>query len=100
MKELELRQHATCSLCNQPIGASGLPLFYVVKVERFGVKLDAVRRQDGLTALLGGHAGLAQVMGTDAEMTETLMPERTLTVCETCSTSNVVMMTLTQEEDG
>lgn len=65
MKEQELRAHATCSLCRQKIGASGLPLFYRLTVERFGVKLDAVRRQAGLEMMLGGAVRIAQAMGID-----------------------------------
>ncbi len=37
MKERELREHATCSLCRQKIGHTGLPLFWVVRIERFGI---------------------------------------------------------------
>lgn len=47
MKERELRAHAVCSLCRKKIGDSGMPLFYRLTVERFGVKVDAARRQAG-----------------------------------------------------
>lgn len=86
MKEKELRAHATCSLCRQKIGASGLPLFYRLTVERFGVKLDAVRRQAGLEMMLGGHVLIAQAMGPDEEMTMPMMEKLVLVVCESCST--------------
>lgn len=85
MKEKELRAHATCSLCRKKIGESDLPLFYRLTIERFGVKLDAVRRQAGLEMLLNGHVGLAQIMGPDEEMAMPLMEKLTLVVCETCS---------------
>lgn len=86
MKEKELRKHATCSFCQKPILAGGLPCFYTVRIERHGVKLDAVGRQQGLTMFLGGRADLAQVMGPDEEMTIPLMDPVNLTVCEPCST--------------
>ena len=38
MKEAELRRYATCSLCGQKIGHTGLPLFWTVTIERFGVE--------------------------------------------------------------
>ena len=85
MKESELRAHAICSICKKKIGASGLPMFYRLKIERFGVKLDAMRRQDGLTALLNGHARLAMVMGTDEDMAIPAMDPLTLVICEACA---------------
>jgi hypothetical protein len=84
MKEAELRQHARCSLCRNPILSSGLPLFWRVTVERFGLDMQAVRRQDGLGAFLG-HAGLAAVMGPDEDMATPMMPPVVLAVCETCA---------------
>lgn len=85
MKEKELREHATCSLCRKPVMASGLPLFWTLKIERFGIKLDAVKRQQGLTMMLNGHAALAAVMGRDEDMAESVMAPVTVTVCETCA---------------
>jgi hypothetical protein len=85
MKEEELREHAKCNVCGKGIGASGLPMFWTVRVERHGLKADAIQRQTGLTMMLGGHAGLARVMGPDEEMTTPLMDPVELTVCETCA---------------
>ena len=84
MKEAELRKHANCSLCTQPILASGLPLFYRVTIERFGIDLTAVRRQSGL-AMMIGHAGIAAAMGPDDDMAKPIMETVVLTVCEPCS---------------
>lgn len=86
MKEQELRAHATCSLCRQKIGASGVPLFYRLTIERFGVKLDAVRRQTGLAMLLNGNGVIARVMGPDEDMAMPVMDPLVLVVCESCST--------------
>lgn len=91
MKERELRDHATCSLCREkilsPAAAGGLPLFWRVTVERFGVDLRAVERQQGLTMLLGGNATIAAAMGPDEEMTQPLMEPLVLTICERCGTA-------------
>lgn len=35
MKEAELRKLATCGVCGQKIGHTGLPSFWRVKVERY-----------------------------------------------------------------
>jgi|SRR3990167_9810439 len=89
MREIELREHAKCSICNNLIGSTGLPLFWVVKVERHGIRMGAICRQDGLAALLNGNSYLAQVMGADEEMTQSLMGPITLTVCEACAMENI-----------
>jgi hypothetical protein len=86
MKELGLRANATCGLCHNKIGACGILMFYRVRIERHFVKLDVVQRQSGLEMMLGGHVRLAQVMGTDEEMTEQAMNPIEFTVCEACST--------------
>ena len=69
----------------KPIGHTGLPLFWTVKIERHGILMNAVKRQDGLTALLGGNPYIASVMGADEEMTQSMTGEVKITVCETCA---------------
>lgn len=86
MKEKELRACATCALCRKKIGASGMPLFWRVRIERHGIKMDAVKRQAGLEMLLDGHVAIAQAMGADEEMTIPVMDPIEFTVCETCAT--------------
>lgn len=84
MNEDELRKHATCDLCKKRIGHTGLPLFWRVRIERFGIDLAAVKRQDGLGAFLG-NSQLARVMGDDPVMAKPAMEAKTLTLCETCA---------------
>lgn len=85
MKEQELRDAANCAFCRKPFGASGLPLFYRVRIRRFGLDVGAVRRQAGLEMMLGGAVALAQVMGQDEEMAKPLGDGIEFTVCEPCS---------------
>ena len=85
MKEQELRAAAECALCDQKIGNSRVPLFYRVTVERYGVNLAAVQRQQGLGMMLGSPA-LAMVMGADEDLATRVMEPVTVTVCEACST--------------
>lgn len=87
MKERELANHTTCNLCNRLITSCGLPLFWRVKVERFGLDARAMRKQAGLGMMLGSPA-LAEIMGTDADMAKSMMDEVTLTVCEGCAMDN------------
>lgn len=84
MKEAELRKHLTCDLCNRKITATGLPLFWRVKVERFGIDAQAVQRQHGLAMHLGSPV-LASIMGTDPDMAKPVMDPVTLTLCEGCA---------------
>lgn len=84
MKERELREHSTCSLCSKPILHTGLPLFWRVTVERFGIDMAAMRRQTGLAMTLGS-APLAGVMGPDEDMAKPMMEPVKLTVCESCA---------------
>lgn len=85
MKEAELRKHAKCTLCNRGIGhRGGLPLFWRVTIERFGVDLNAAKRLDGLAAMLGSPA-LASVMGPNEDLAKPVMDPAVLTVCESCA---------------
>lgn len=87
MKEAELRKHATCSRCREKVLHTGLPLFWRVTVERFGVDIAAAKRQDGLGRFLGSSV-LAEVMGPNQDMATLLMGPVTLTLCETCAMDN------------
>lgn len=85
MKEAELQKHTKCDSCRRPVLASGLPLFWRVTIERFGIDMQAVQRQQGLTMMLGGHAMLAAAMGPDEDMAVPVMDKVTRTLCETCA---------------
>lgn len=96
MREIELRTAATCALCGELIGLTGLPLFWRVRIERHGIDLAAVQRQAGLALLLGNSA-LALAMGPDEEMTTPLMEPITFTVCEPCGTRDTSIAYLALE---
>ena len=92
MREAELREVCTCAHCGKKIGETGLPLFYRVTIERHGIDLKAVQRQQGLTMMLGGNAAIAQAMGADEHLTIRLVDPFTVTVCEPCSQLDVPLM--------
>ena len=94
MKEKELRESAKCGVCGRLIGETGLPLFYRVKIERFGIDLAAVNRLQGLTMILGGNALVASAMSPDDEFAKPLMDPVTVTVCEACSMTPVYIPVL------
>jgi hypothetical protein len=94
VKEAELRELATCCVCHQKILASGVPLFWRVTVERFGVDLAAVRRQDGLAQFVGSSA-VAEAIGPGEEMTVPIS-RVVVAVCEKCCTENVCVAQLAE----
>lgn len=85
MRESELRKHANCSMCGKGIGHTRIPLFWRVRIERFGLDAGALTRQQGLTMMLGGSAALAAVMGADEDMAKPVMEPITITLCERCA---------------
>lgn len=98
MKERELLKHLTCSFCGKPIAHSGLPMFWTVKVERFGIDANAIRRQHGLGLMLGSPA-LAGVMGPDEDMAKPVMEPVTLTACEPCALTPVVLAIALEKQE-
>ncbi len=84
MKEVELRKHTLCSICGQKVLHTGVPLFWKVTVERFGVDLRATQRQDGLAAFIGNTA-IASVMGPGEDLAKPMMEAQVLTLCEECA---------------
>ena len=98
MKEKELRKAAKCVICGKGIGHTRLPLFWRVRIERWGLKMDALQRQQGLAMILGGHALLASVMGPDEDMAEKISSIE-VTICETCAMEENLPVALLAEKD-
>lgn len=99
MKEKELRENAICSMCGDKVLSAGLPLFWRVTIERFGIDLNAVQRQQGLTMMMGGNAVIAAVMGADEEMAKHIVDPIALTICEPCCTENTCVARLAELGD-
>ena len=97
MKESELRKVAECRICHKKIGESGLPLFWRIRFERYGLKSDAIQKQQGLTMMLGGHAAIAAVMGPDEDMADRI-DSFEITVCETCAGKNTSVYQMAMED--
>lgn len=84
MNRQELLNATQCAICCKPFGHAGLPLFWRVTVERYGVDMAAVRRQDALGSFMGNQA-LADVMGSERVLASPIGDPKTVTVCETCA---------------
>lgn len=87
MKATELKKHATCSLCRNPILSSGLPLFWRVTIEHLAVDIGAVNRQYRLGKMLGSHT-LAATIGPDKDVAKPIVDQTQITVCQHCSLAN------------
>lgn len=99
MKEKELRESAKCGVCEKGFGDTGVPLFWRITIERFGVDMTAVRRQDGLAQMLGSSV-LANVMGADEDMTKPTMDPVKVTICEDCIMKPVIIAALAEREEN
>ncbi len=87
MKESELRKVAECRICHKKIGPSGIPLFWRIRFERYGLKSDVIQR----------HQGLAAVMGPDEDMADRI-DSFEITVCETCAGKNTSVYQMAMED--
>ena len=96
MKEKELREVAVCGVCNKPIGKSGVPLFWRIRIERYGLKAGAIQRQQGLAMMMGGHGLLASVMGPNEDLAEKISSKE-ITVCNDCDMKSVRIASLAME---
>jgi hypothetical protein len=101
MKEEELRTHAKCSVCGKGIGHTGLPFFWTLTVDRYGLVLGALRRNGAIADYFGGgHTGsvLARALGEDEDMAEKIMDTVTLTLCENCAMERLTIPALCEAE--
>ncbi len=81
-----------CALCGKGIAHAGIPLFYVLKIQRFGLNAQAINQQAGLEQYFGGGsqgAVLANVMGADPDIAKPINEnESEVWICEPCSTED------------
>lgn len=90
MKGKELRSIAVCASCGNKIGASGIPVFTRIRIQRFGLNLKALQEQDGLAAAVGSTI-VAQAMGSDQDMAMSLTDEVLASICSGCEQIPVVI---------
>lgn len=90
MRERELRAAVKCGACGKPFGHTRSPLFWRLTIARYGVRTDALQRQDGLAAMVGSPV-LAAILGPDEEMAQLVMKPVTVTICEGCALSPQVL---------
>lgn len=101
LDEAELRALCTCSACGRKIGQTAIPILWKVSLERHGLNLPAIQRQQGLGQMLGGNARLAMVMGSGEPMTIPLMDRVTVMVCDecACAVNTLPLMALAEKSE-
>ncbi len=95
---IKQRELAPCGICGKGVAHGNYPLFWRVRVERFGLDQSAVMRQHGLELMLGSPV-LAQVMGPDPDIGKQLGQGSAL-LCEECVLSRMpeLLMLLAEEK--
>lgn len=88
-----------CASCGLGVMHAGLPLFYRVTIQRYGIDHNAVMRQHGLELMLGGNAMLANVMGVDADIAKPITDLHDILICEICSTQAMMIALLAENDD-
>lgn len=98
MKRNELQK---CAMCGKGVMHAGLPLFWMVTIERFGVNANAVRRCHGLEMFFGGGpsgAALAGAMGVDEDLASPVMEKKRVAICEDCAMKNYPLAAMAELE--
>ena len=83
-REVRRSEIKPCALCRKPLMHTGVPLFWRVTVERFGVDAQAVRTVAGLETHFGGNTALANVFAGDPAIGKSICEPVHLLVCEDC----------------
>jgi hypothetical protein len=86
--EIQRRDLRKCGLCEKGLMHTGLPLFYRVTIERFGVDAGAVRRLQGMEMYLGSPQ-LADVFSTGEPLAKPIFGPDSIYVCESCSMESI-----------
>ncbi len=100
MKEDELRELAECANCKKKLGETGMPLFFKVTIERYGLNKPALDRLQGMTQFFGGHAQLASVMGADEDLAKRISGPRTVMICESCAGEKMIFYNVALGDDN
>jgi hypothetical protein len=96
MKSIELKP---CTNCGKGLLHTGVPLFWRVNIERFGVDLNAARRQVGLEQFFGGGsvgAVMATTMGPQEDIAKSLGDADVVLLCEDCAMRNTPVAVLAE----
>ena len=94
IKQTDLRK---CGRCQKGVMHTGLPLFYRVTVQRYGIDAGAVQRQHGLEMVVG-NATIANVLGPNEDLAKPISELTDLFICEHCATESTMVAVLAESE--
>lgn len=97
MQGFKQKEFEPCLLCGKGMAHSQDLDFYRVKLERFMIDYGAVQRQGGLEMPMGAAAGLAIIMGPDADLAKEPTPYSTFLVCGCCAMDKGMPIALLME---
>lgn len=97
MDNMKHKDFKPCGMCGLGVMHTGMPLFYRIKIQRYGVQMPAVHRAAGLEQMLGGNATLANIMGVDADLATPITDEIEILVCEECASKTTMVHALAEE---
>jgi len=95
VKEDKLREVSECNICHNQIGSTGIPLFWRIRCERYGLKAEAIKRQQGLGMMISPE--LAMIMGPNEDMADKIS-SREITVCENCASKELSVYSMAMED--
>lgn len=87
-----------CALCGEGMMHTGIPLFYVVTVQRMKVDLNEVKRAHSYEQFLGNPA-LAYHMGPQRDLATPFSESVKLFICEACAIKPVMVACLNEVEE-
>jgi len=87
---MDRKDFTPCAACGKGVMHTGLPLFFTIDIQRWGINLDAVQRQSGMEQFFGGAVALADVFssGPIAQPVGGEPPLRVL-ICEACAMGSI-----------
>lgn len=101
LKQDELERMGPCIVCRKPmLQQPAHPMFFCVTVEQAIWDQGAVMRQAGLTVMFQGHAGLARIMGPNADLAKVINRPRRVAVHFDCAGKIGHLLALLPEEPG
>ncbi|MBI5205418.1 MAG: hypothetical protein HZA11_10925 [Nitrospirae bacterium] len=94
MKRKDIKK---CAVCGKGVMHTGLPLFWAISVQRFGIDMSAVHKQAGLEMMLGSPV-LASIMGPDEDLAKHVMEKIEVILCEECIDTRIPILIERLEE--
>lgn len=98
MKQTEVKK---CAICEKGVMHNNCPTFYTVKMQRHMLDLMVCQRQTGLEMQLGGSAQLANVMGSNEDLSHPVSKEIDVWICQDCAQEHLFeLITLDEFDDS